>query len=201
MTGASIFALIVLSLAGLGYLAATDPKRRRIFKQSKIERRPFAWPARIATFAPGLYLTIIGHWSGLSIWAGAVTTVGWAMVAIQPDRYYQARVRFFAVFQQATARVVPYMSVISGALVSVANAAWNGVTTRVGIPFTALRTHGESSSAGGDTIVLLEARIAELEHRLATLEKTTSQSEAPTPDEESSIILGPHASKKLDAAE
>ena len=91
MSGWLILAAILTSLSGLVYLAWTDPKRRRTHDLPKIARRPFVWPARIATFGPGVYLTIIGHWSGLAIWAGAVTTLGWIMAAITPETYANLR--------------------------------------------------------------------------------------------------------------
>lgn len=87
MSGWLIFVGIPLSLGGLAYLGWTDPKRRRTHDLPKIERRPFAWLARLATLGPGIYLTLIGHWSGLTIWAGAITTLGWIMAAITPDTY------------------------------------------------------------------------------------------------------------------
>ena len=91
MSGWLIVAAILTSLSGLVYLAWTDPKRRRTHDLPKIARRPFFWPASIATFGPGVYLTIIGHWSGLAIWAGTVTTLGWIMAAITPETYANLR--------------------------------------------------------------------------------------------------------------
>lgn len=78
---------ILLSLGGLGYLAFADPKRRRTFKLAPLARRPGLWPARIAVFAPGVALILASHWSGLAIWAGAVTVLGWILAALPPQRY------------------------------------------------------------------------------------------------------------------
>lgn len=87
MSGFLIFACLVVSLAGLAYLALTDPKRRRTHGQEVLDRRPYLWPARIALFGPGVLLTGLGHWSGLTIWAGAVTTLGWLIAALSPATY------------------------------------------------------------------------------------------------------------------
>ncbi|MEM9124945.1 MAG: hypothetical protein AAGB28_04150 [Pseudomonadota bacterium] len=90
MSGWFVIVMIAVSLTGLGYLARTDAKRRRIFGQIALHRRRFIWPARLAVFGPGLLLVGLGHWSGLMIWAGAVTTLGWAMAAIRPQGYVHA---------------------------------------------------------------------------------------------------------------
>lgn len=90
MSGWVLF-FILTSLTGLGYLAGTDAKRRRIFGQSVLNRRRFLWPARLAVFAPGLILLLIANWSGFMIWAGAITTLGWVLTAIRPDSYQQAQ--------------------------------------------------------------------------------------------------------------
>lgn len=82
-----ILLLILTSLAGLAYFVWTDPKRRRIHKQAEIPQRRTIWLARIAVIGPGVWLLSTGHWSGLTIWAGALTTLGWAMAAIPPDIY------------------------------------------------------------------------------------------------------------------
>lgn len=87
MSNGAIFALILLSLAGLGYLAGIDSKRRRIHGLSKVDDRPLLQLARNAAIAPGLYPLVIGHWSGLTNWAGAVVTLGWVMVSITRETY------------------------------------------------------------------------------------------------------------------
>ncbi|MEM1079369.1 MAG: hypothetical protein AAGI09_12645 [Pseudomonadota bacterium] len=90
MTTVPLALLLITSLLGLGYIAATDPKRRRAFGQTKLETRPFLWPARGAVFAPGVLLLLGANWSGFTIWAGAVTVLGWIMAAIAPSSYAAA---------------------------------------------------------------------------------------------------------------
>ncbi|MEM8648667.1 MAG: hypothetical protein AAGF86_20325, partial [Pseudomonadota bacterium] len=87
MSGWIVFILILLSLYGLAYLMRTDPKRRRTHDLPQLKDRPLVWPARLMIFGPGAYLIAIGHWSGLSIWAGAITTLGWMMITTSPDTY------------------------------------------------------------------------------------------------------------------
>lgn len=76
---------LACTLGGLGYLAVTDPKRRRVFGL-EARARPFAWPARIAVFAPGLALAAAGAWAALTIWLGAATVSGWGLAALPPGR-------------------------------------------------------------------------------------------------------------------
>ncbi|MEM6578821.1 MAG: hypothetical protein AAF678_10040 [Pseudomonadota bacterium] len=201
MSGWAIFALIVLSLIGLGYLAATDAKRRRIFRQSPIETRPFAWPARIATFAPGIYFCLIGHWSGLTIWAGAVTTLGWAMVAIPPNRYAEARAIFNKKLHDVSAQSGPFLSRLisaGGAAARFALTHLENVRARLAASLGGFAI--TSRSADAETIARLEARIADLEDRLEAFEKT-HRSDPPPSAEPVPLEARPRAVKNLDAAE
>lgn len=165
MSGWVIFAGIVLSLSGLAYLAATDPKRRRTHNLTKIEKRPFIWPARAATFGPGVYLTAIGHWSGLSIWAGAVTTLGWVIAAITPQTYakLQADLRVQSESVRADAHeLFQRLSSMPAKYVPEQLGVW-----RVKLPRLS-KTSPEYPEAA--EIVALKARIELLEARLARLE-------------------------------
>ena len=70
----------VLSAAGVVFLAALDPKRRR-------DARRAAWSnARrlmaFAVFAPGIVLGFFGLWSEFLVWIGAAAVLGWAIAAI-----------------------------------------------------------------------------------------------------------------------
>lgn len=201
MNGLSIVTLVLLSLTGLGYLAATDPKRRRIFKQSKLEERPLAWPARLATFGPGIYFISIGHWSGLSIWAGAVTTLGWAMVAVPPDRYAEGRAAMATARERVLTQGGPVLSRWLWGMGRLAGAILTPLKAAIARLLNALDTHRTNSTAvGTETIAKLEARIAELEARLMALE-TKSPAE-PLPDAEAARTgPKPRAVDNLDAAE
>jgi len=87
MNAVSVFALVALSLLGLGYFLKTDPKRRRTAGLPMFESRRLLWPARALLLAPGALLLVLGHWSGLAIWAGTVTVVGWVLAATSGAAY------------------------------------------------------------------------------------------------------------------
>lgn len=79
---------ILVSLCALAVLAWRDPERRRAggrggspAAQSPMlgvgSRRALA----AAALAPGAVLIVLGEWAGLTIWAGALLSVGWALAA------------------------------------------------------------------------------------------------------------------------
>lgn len=77
---------VAVSLAAIGRLAATDPKRRRSFRLPALDapRRPkLLWGAALG---PGALLLIAGSGSGFAIWLGAVSVAGWAVAAVPPTR-------------------------------------------------------------------------------------------------------------------
>ena len=74
-----------VSLAAIGYLAATDPKRRRAFRLPKVaERRPrLAWTL---VLLPGVLVPIWSGGAGFVLWLGASATLGWLLVGLSPRR-------------------------------------------------------------------------------------------------------------------
>lgn len=170
MSGALIFGLIVLSLAGLGYLAWTDPKRRRVHGIPLPQRRRCLWPARVVVFGPGLLLTGLGHWSGLAIWAGAVTTLGWVLAALSPARYAalmeHGRQSFTVLQRRVRALMAPVKAWISVSAARIKAAAATSLS-RIG--------PAHPKAADTDTIASLEARIVALEAQLLRLEGTSHE--------------------------
>ena len=165
MSGWVIFAAILLSLAGLAYLAVTDPKRRRTHQLPKIERRPLLWPARLAVFGPGLYLTFLGQWSGLTFIAVAVSTLGWIMAAITPATYARLRTDLRSFQQARMAKLHEILRHLSSMRARVGRdrvSAWT-------FPFPRLRATHTAPTPTAE-IEALEARITALEARLARLE-------------------------------
>lgn len=81
------FLACVISLTGLGYFVVTDAKRRRTHGQQALARRPYVPAARFLIFAPGALLMFDANWSGLAIWAGVVTVLGWGISAVSPSGY------------------------------------------------------------------------------------------------------------------
>ena len=78
-------AAILVSLAGIILLAASDPKRRRVFGLPEARRRPVAL-ACLCLVAPGLALLIAGQPAAFVMWLAAVPLVGWALAALSPTR-------------------------------------------------------------------------------------------------------------------
>ncbi len=78
-----------IGLAALGWLTVTDPKRRRAFG-----RAPAARPAPKATWLLVLLSCVLASfWSGppgFVLWLGATSAVGWAMIALPPNRGLEA---------------------------------------------------------------------------------------------------------------
>lgn len=76
---------IAVSLAGVGYLAGTDPKRRRAFRLPPATGASprLGWAL---VLGPGLVLPFAAGGAGFTIWIGAVTVAGWAIAALPPER-------------------------------------------------------------------------------------------------------------------
>jgi hypothetical protein len=76
-------AAILVSLAGILLLAASDPKRRRVFGLPEARRRPVTL-ACLCLAAPGAALLIAGQSAAFVMWLAAVPLVGWALSAFSP---------------------------------------------------------------------------------------------------------------------
>jgi hypothetical protein len=93
MTELHTLAAVLVSLAGLGYLAAFDPKRRRVFRLPPRARR-WAVPAWLLVLAPGAALLWAGDGAAFVVWLGAATVLGWLMASRRPPpRAVRARTR------------------------------------------------------------------------------------------------------------
>lgn len=191
-------ALILTSLVGLAYIAWTDPKRRRTHKLPLVERRLLLWPARAAVFAPGIFLVLISHWSGLAIWAGAITTLGWTMAAITPKGYATHASNLLGHVQVAWQR---FTSMVRGLL-----SALGWFVPVVFRGFHLMRPQwakGKTHSIQDVNVAKLEARIAALEKRIQDLESAKGADVLDAPDPKSVIHSIGRSSDKdtLDAAE
>lgn len=76
---------VAVSLAGIAYLTATDPKRRRTFHRPRVEGRR-ARAGWAAVVLPGLLVPVWGGGAGFVIWLGTVSVVGWVVAAVSPER-------------------------------------------------------------------------------------------------------------------
>ena len=77
---------IAASLAALGYLSATDPKRRRVFRlppPGGSSHAPIAWAAAVL---PGLLLLGPSGGAGFTIWFGAAAFGGFIVALVPPGR-------------------------------------------------------------------------------------------------------------------
>ena len=90
MIVAATLAATAVSLAALGYLAATDPKRRRAFRLPPAagRRRGSAGRRCSCRASPSPGWPAAG---GFLVWFGAVTVAGWAIAALRPQRAERAR--------------------------------------------------------------------------------------------------------------
>lgn len=198
MSGWMIFGLILLSLGGLAYLALIDAKRRRTFRQDPVISKPLVWPACFGAFGPGIYLTIISHWSGLAIWAGAVTTLGWIMVAITPDTYARLRANIRARRTQVldlAQHLVQHLSSAQSAFGRTYLGTWRNHLPRL--------SFAPMGPARPTEIDALKARIAALETRLQRMERgeDVERAEPAKGDETAKSYNEPLPVKPLDAAE
>ncbi|MEM9248835.1 MAG: hypothetical protein AAGB05_09095 [Pseudomonadota bacterium] len=169
MSGLVIAGLTGLSLAGLGYMAVTDPKRRRVFRQPPLTGRRWLWPARVAVFAPAAVLVALGHWSGLMIWAGAVSVLGWAMAAVRPDGYALAATNAHAALygaliqlQQTLGALRPTLALVGERADRVLARLRKALPSRSAAPTADVTSHTA-------VIAALELRICELEAQVAAL--------------------------------
>jgi hypothetical protein len=132
-------AAVAVSLAGVGYLAGTDQKRRRAFR---FPPAPQASP-RLGwglVLLPGVLLPFAAGGAGFAVWIGAVSVAGWAIAALPPERTARLRRHCSRLAELVPARI----------------AGW-----RPGLPRVAARPRPD------DRIAALEARIHALEAQLA----------------------------------
>ncbi len=78
------------SLCAIGWLCATDPKRRRAFGLGALRRPRHARAALCGALLPGLLLTLVGA-SDVVVWLGSVSVLGWILAALPPRRLASLR--------------------------------------------------------------------------------------------------------------
>jgi hypothetical protein len=148
----AVLGATAVSLGALGYLAATDPKRRRAFRlpPPAPRRAEIGWTLALL---PG----VLAAWSGaagLFAWLGAVTVVGWILAATSPDRAAAARRRLEATASRLRGRVGPLAAATARAVAGAA--AWR-------------------PERRSDRTALLEQRVAALEAELTALRRALPQ--------------------------
>ena len=82
---APTLAAVAVSLAGVGYLTGTDPKRRRAFRLPPAASASprLGWAL---VLLPGVLLPFAAGGGGFTVWIGAVSVAGWAIAALPPER-------------------------------------------------------------------------------------------------------------------
>ena len=142
-----------VSLAALGYLAATDPKRRRAFRLPTAKRRRagLAWAAALLA---GALVPVWSGGGGFLIWFGATTVTGWGLAAISPERVSAWRLHVETAVAAFAARSAPIA------------VALERTGRRVAGATAALRPR-----QGSDRIDALEQRVAELEAEVVALRR------------------------------
>ncbi|MEM6546279.1 MAG: hypothetical protein AAF713_00885 [Pseudomonadota bacterium] len=160
MTAIWTIVALAVSTLGIGYLAATDAKRRRVFRRPPLEKRRWTFLARTAVFAPAVPLIVVGDLAALVIWMGAATVLGWGIAAVSP-------------------RQLDGLAVWLRRHLSISWVRWTLLRQLVRERYQVLRTSAVAAAGRIATRVKgtpdtrieeLEARIAALEERLAELE-------------------------------
>jgi hypothetical protein len=153
MSAAATVIGTAVSLGALGYLAATDPKRRRAFRLPPTEgrRAGLAW---LVALTPGVVIPSLGGGGGFIVWLGATSVGGWALAAVSPNRVAAIREAVRAAASDLEAR----FAAPSGRLGQGVRRAWLGVAALRPVP-TARRVEA------------LERRVAALEADVAALRR------------------------------
>ncbi|MEM8790182.1 MAG: hypothetical protein AAGE80_01090 [Pseudomonadota bacterium] len=148
MTSFLTIIALLLSAVAAAYIAVTDPKRRRAFRQEQVTERTYLWPARLAILGPGVIFMLLGYWAAMVIWAGGVTVIGWGVAATSPIHIAQFKSWASEVQAALSARIADARSDV---VARVKSANW--------------------SAGGRDAeIASLNERIRELEAKVSMLE-------------------------------
>lgn len=157
MSALASTAAIAVTLAGIGRLAATDPKRRRSFGLQPFRGNRQVVLALAAVFMPGVLLLAIGSGADFVGWLGAICVAGWAVAAVSPWRVVSAG-HWLAGIAAAPRRLL--VSAIAGGR-RLAAAVLPRRPVAAGIP-------GRHPESAADDDML--CRIAELETRVGQME-------------------------------
>jgi hypothetical protein len=163
-----------VSLAALGYLAATDPKRRRSFRLPPAGPRQ-AGVAWIVALAPGALVAAVGGAGGLFVWFGAVSVLGWGIAALPPGRVGAAA-------EAMLHRIAPARAALArGAL---------RVRDRWAVPRAqAVALLRRPAPDGRGTVAALELRVGRLEEEVAALHRQLALMRPPRGPGDTDVVL------------
>ena len=182
MSGFWTLLAVAASLAALGRLAATDPKRRRAFRLEPYEGERRVRILWCLAFAPGAALAGLGTAADFVVWCGAGTTLGWVLVATPPalqQRWLQAAKRLVSLTAIRRAGAWVRTRARSGSLTDRLRGAFRS-------PSPPASDHA-SNAMESDRISALEARIAAIEAALAETR--------PPPSKKAQVPAEPDTSK------
>lgn len=149
MTSVAVIIALAVSVWGLWHLQSTNPKRLRSLKQEPAERR-HAHVARLAVWAPGVLLVVLGQFSAFVMWLAALTVIGWALVAAPTTTFALVQRAWLAVLQP----VLSHLAAIRDRLAAVVKSRHT------------VAEHKHLSDENAE----LRARLVALEQRIAELE-------------------------------
>jgi hypothetical protein len=150
MIGVATLGGAAVSLAGLGWLAANDPKRRSAFRLPAPGRPRLSGAGWAVVLLPGVAVAALAGGGGFLAWFGLTAVAGWALAALPPGRAAAGLYRLEAAAAALTARAAP-----------LAGAARRRLA--------ALRPVKAGGAADPSRLAVLEARVAALESELAAL--------------------------------
>ena len=172
MSALATVSAVAVTLGGIGRLAATDPKRRRSFGLAPYHGSRQVALAVTAVFLPGVLLLALGTGADFVAWLGAVCVAGWGVAAMSPLRIADA-VRRGDRIRARSKRL----------------AASAAATLRDLVHDVRRRSARPSLRAAPAADFLDEARIAELERRVAQLEAMLASGARATGPWEANVVV------------
>jgi len=173
VTALAAIVATVVSLAALAYLAATDPKRRRVFRVAPFAGRRLVGPALAAVFLPGVLLLAFANGAGFIVWLGALSVAGWGVAALSPAQATHLR----AWTKTVTAALGDGFAVSTERAFAGAAALARSIRAAGGMP---------------RRIAALEARISALEAELAAIRESRGRSRPlPAFENDSASVAAP----------
>ena len=163
---------IAVSMAALLWLSHTDPKRRSAFRLPPFTGARHVRLAWAVALLPGLVVIPLGGGPGFVLWLGALTVVGWALIAIPPGREGAAA--------QALDRL---LARVLGRFEALARAARRGLA--------GLRPRLPARAGGPFGATPLAERVADLEHKVSLLEAELARLRAEAGEEADARLDAP----------
>ncbi len=161
MTVILTLAAIAISALAVAHLAFHDPKRRRAFSEPPREGRPRRAEAWTLTCLPGVVFLIFDQWTAFMMWIGGAPLVSWLLVAQSPQFYRWAGMKWRSIVDRTNKlQLRAWLAGVTWPRLLPENRRW--------------RTGPQVTTDAGAT-----QRVADLELRVAELERKLSESSSP----------------------